>query len=115
MCRYAYFCVGKYYHFLSLYKVILHILVPLIFTTAPKVEVLLSPFKVPDYKDNVKEPGLRPKSFDSKYLAVLSIEHLFASLLLLNYLGLKAPYEYMSSSYPFVIGCIHTVASTQEL
>lgn len=50
----------------------------------------------------MKEPGLRLKSFDSKYLAVLSTEHLFASLLWLNYLGLKAPYEYMSSSDPFV-------------
>lgn len=50
----------------------------------PKVEILLSPLKVPDYKDNVKEPGLGPKSFDSKYHAILFIEHLFASLLLLT-------------------------------
>lgn len=61
-----------------------------------KVEVLLSPLKVPDYKDNVKEPGLGLKSFNSKYIYL----HLCCCL---YYLGLKATYEYMSSSYPFII------------
>lgn len=75
ICKYKYFALvitDIFCHF-AVYKMILHILVPLILTVTPKVEVVLSPFyDLRNWKERTTKAiwmlksGFEPKSSDSK-------------------------------------------------